>query len=204
MSTSTKRKRALIAGVAAVVVAAGIAGASVQATGAWFTATKTASGNSVTAGTLSLDNLGSSAGGLITATNAFPMTDSQATDATATVPTANVIVKNNGTLPLDWTLSLSSASITKASNNTASGTPATSKVRVAYKLPGSSTWTATALDTFISSPPAALVKPGTDLAAGGQVDVPVRVFFDSSVGNEYQGASVGFTAKVDAVQVNQQ
>ena len=197
-----KRNRAIAISLAAAILTAGIAGAAVQTTGAWFTATKSATGNSVAAGTLSLGALGDSATGLVEASNAYPMTDTQAVAAGTGIPEAVIKIRNTGTLPLDWNVKLTNLKVTTAAG--ADISPSVVKV---------STWNGTSwnapvlLSSLVGITPAAgnQFNPGTDLESLSTAEIRMRVFFAGATTTDaYQGAKVSFDAVAGAIQTNQQ
>ncbi|BDI23888.1 CalY family protein [Herbiconiux sp. L3-i23] len=197
----SKRKRAIVVGLAAAVLTAGLAGAAFQSTGAWFTDSKTSNLNTVTAGTLSLGNLGDGTNGLIQSTNSYPMTDAQATALVSDAPETVIKVRNTGSLPLKATVALTNATIAKSTTNIATGTPSKSLVKVSTYNAASNTWgTPVTLDAFVSSSTTQFAN--LEVAPNATREIKLRVFFGENAGNEYQGATVGFDAKAEAIQVN--
>ncbi|MFD1714722.1 hypothetical protein ACFSBZ_09595 [Amnibacterium flavum] len=194
-----KRNRAIAIGLAAAILTAGVAGAAVQTTGAWFTATKTATGNTVTAGTLSLGNLGDSATGLVQASNAYPMTDAQAVNAADTsIPEAVIKIRNTGTLPLTASTVLSNLKVTGQSGANLS----TSNVKVSI-WNGTAWGTPTLLSSIVTTAPSQFTI--TNLAAGVTSEIKLRVYFAGATTDDtYQGASVSFDANASAMQINKQ
>ncbi|MFD1714904.1 RCC1 domain-containing protein [Amnibacterium flavum] len=185
------RGRALAVGLLALVL--GIGGVSVSMTGAWFTATRSASAT-VTGALLSLGNIGDRDQASIAVSDVYPMTDGQASSAARS---EWVTVRNTGTIPLDWTLSVVNpkavAPLTAAQLAmfrfqlfSEQGQPVTSILRLG--------------DMPAAALPGSFQTQGSALAAGGQSKVELRMWLDTAADDRFQGAQASFDVVINALQ----
>ncbi|BDI23886.1 hypothetical protein [Herbiconiux sp. L3-i23] len=183
------------AAAAVTVIALALAGVSVATSGAWFTATTTASA-SVEGATLSIGEIGvESDEETVHVDGVYPMTDSQALSGGAAWQW--ITVRNTGTIPLAWTLDLARAAAIAPLEQADlanfryvltddGGTPVTSP----------STFDAVAQRDGTSGQ----LYRGDVIPARSETRLRLAVWLTPESTDRFQGGSVTFTAIVNGMQ----
>lgn len=190
------RRRLLIA---AVLVAAVAGGTSFATSGAWFTATKTAAGSSVTAGKLAFGEIGTTADQTtVNVANIYPMTDEQGrTEGRSQV----ITVRNAGTLPMKWTINLVNPKATAPMT-------AADLSLVKFKLYSDDNVMSPISRTrsFGGQPATAssddYIYWGGELAPGAERRLVMRTWLDATAPNRLQETTASIDIVLNAIQTN--
>ncbi|MFD1714718.1 hypothetical protein ACFSBZ_09575 [Amnibacterium flavum] len=192
--TAAGRTRRAISIIGALALIAGIAGVGTVASGAWFTATKSASA-SVTGALLTIGEIGKTSDQkTVAVADVYPMTDDQ---AAVSARSEWVTVRNTGTIPLDWTMSIVNPQATAPLT-------AAQLANFRFRLYDEAGTALTAPLTLGAMPatvmPAGFQTRGSALAAGGQTKVELRVWLSAESQNEFQGARAAFNVVINGIQ----
>ncbi|MFD1714720.1 hypothetical protein ACFSBZ_09585 [Amnibacterium flavum] len=192
--TALVRRRGGVTLAAALVLGLGVAGVGVASSGAWFTASAS-SAATVTGATLSIGEVGVTRDATtISVANVFPMTDSQ---SSTLAPAQWVTVRNTGTIPLTWTISLA---------NPQAVAPLTSAQLAGfkYRLLAADGSALSPIGIFSQLPAAAsstsALYTGPEIPAGGEYRLQLSAWLAPESGDEFQGASAKIDIVINAMQ----
>ncbi|BDI23889.1 hypothetical protein [Herbiconiux sp. L3-i23] len=189
---ATVRLGSVIAAVLAVaVLGTGLTATDVQRTAAWFTAKQETVANQVTSAVVKVGGVGPDLDptAKLQVANILPMT-SDAALAQNKAQSLDLVVRNTGSVPINWTLSLKDVAKTGGAVDLGAIT------NVSYRI-GTGAWSA---PTKLASlaPVSGQNLPST--TGSNRVTVTVRFWFDPTVTNEAQGATAQFTTLLEAIQ----
>ncbi|PVZ95111.1 hypothetical protein [Amnibacterium flavum] len=184
--------RALIAAVAlTAALAAVLSQADVSSTHAWFTAKQTTVGNTVGAAMVKVAGVGPDLdpSATVQVANILPLSPADAANP-AKGSRLDLVVRNTGSVPINWSLSLKDLKTTAGTVDVASLT------NVSYTVNGGTTWSTPVKLAALTA------ITGSNLAATGSTKVTVtfRFWFDKDVTNDAQGAKAEFTTLLEAIQ----
>ncbi|MDQ1176605.1 hypothetical protein [Microbacterium sp. SORGH_AS_0421] len=184
MSTTKRsfsKKKVLVASLALLTMGLG----GTVATGAYFTADKTVSSNTLASGTVVIGNIGddSSSVAPLSFTNVLPVADA---DVATKAKTFNINVRNNGTAAIDWKAVVSSTSSEFAK-----------QVNVQYSTDNGTTWSTARTADALSS---VSIPSTASLAASGTAVIKFRAWLPAATDNTAQNKTLTFTLTVNAIQ----
>lgn len=184
MSTTKRsfsKKKALVASLALLTMGLG----GTVATGAYFTADKSVTSNTLAAGTVVIGNLGDDASSTapLTFSNVLPVADS---DVSTKAKTFNINVRNNGTAAIDWKAAVSSTSSEFAK-----------QVNIQYSTDNGATWSTAKTADALSS---VSISSASSLAANGTAVIKFRAWLPANTDNSAQNKTLAFTLTVNAIQ----
>ncbi|WP_307313884.1 hypothetical protein [Microbacterium sp. SORGH_AS_0421] len=155
---------------------------STAATGAWFTANKTVSDNTLSSATVKLGEM-TSGSAAVSVTNLIPIADS---DISSKAKTFLVFVDNSGTVDIDW----------NASYSLTSSNALASQARIQYQI-GNGAWSDAVSVSALSG---TKIPSPSPIAAGRYQVVGFRVWLPSNASNSIQGTQLTFTLNVNGIQ----
>ncbi|MBB2976428.1 hypothetical protein FHX49_002003 [Microbacterium endophyticum] len=185
--------------IAAIIVATvTLIGIGIVASGAWFTAQQQIEGNTIAAATSELIADGQPAGSVVKVAG-LPIMSVEAATVDGDAGGAAEVelgVRNLGSNAVDWVVRMSAPTVLSSDDATVLDS---GPVSVAYYDSIDSAWKSVSLQDFFADPPVVDLS-GVDLAAGDQATFMLRFFASDSAGDEYENASITFTAENVAVE----
>lgn len=164
--------------VLAVIALLGVGSGGLATTAAYFTATQTLEGNTITAATVTLGPVGAEGKETtpLAFSNMIPLSPK----------TASVTVRNTGSVAVDWVAVLEPADTTVAA-----------KFQIQHSLDNGTTWSTAANAGTLAN---TTVASSAALQPGGSTTALLRLVVPDNGDNSAQGQTLTFALKASAIQ----